>query len=110
MTCYVDDVRHRFRTMWMCHLWADDLDELFAMVDLIGVKRKWIQGHPTLSLPDARPPKVSWIHFDISLGKKRLALLHGAILTDMYGPLEHIARIEGDNMKLVQIAAIRARQ
>jgi len=49
MTVYVDDVRHRFGNMVMCHLWADTLDELLAMVDRIGVQRKWIQGHPTLS-------------------------------------------------------------
>ena len=28
MTVYVDDVRHRFAGMVMCHLWADTLDEL----------------------------------------------------------------------------------
>lgn len=81
MPCYVDDVRHQFRNMVMCHLWADSRDELFHMVDLIGVPRKWFQC----------PPKASWEHFDISISKKKLALQHGAILTDKYGPVMHVA-------------------
>jgi hypothetical protein len=91
MTVYVDDVRHNFGRMVMCHLWADTLDELFAMVDRIGVQRKWLQGHPTLSLPQYR--KASWVHFDISLSKKALAIKAGAVLTDQYGPVEHVAKL-----------------
>jgi hypothetical protein len=60
MTVYVDDVRHRFGRMVMCHMWADTMDELYAMVDRIGVARRWLQ----------QPPKASWTHFDISLDKK----------------------------------------
>lgn len=84
MTCYVDDMRAPFGRLIMCHLWADSLEELLAMVDRIGVQRKWLQ----------QPPKASWVHFDISLGKKALALSAGAILTDKYGPLEHLARLD----------------
>lgn len=90
MTVYVDDVRHEYRHMIMCHMWADSLEELLTAVDNIGVQRKWIQGHPTLSLPYAR--KASWVHFDIALSKKALALKQGAVLTDQFGPTEHIAR------------------
>lgn len=97
MTVYVDDVRHPFGRMVMCHLWADTEAELLAMVDMIGVKRKWIQ----------RPPKASWVHFDISLGKKALAIKQGAVLTDRYGPSEHTARLRGDTAKLEQIARLR---
>lgn len=100
MTVYVDDVRHRFGRMVMCHLWADTLEELFAMVDTIGVQRRWLQ----------TPPQASWVHFDISLGKKALALAAGAILTDKYGPLEHEARRRGDQVKLDQIARCRTYQ
>ena len=58
MAIYVDDVRHNFGRMIMCHMWSDTgEEELFAMADRIGVARKWIQ----------RPPKASWVHFDISL-------------------------------------------
>jgi hypothetical protein len=77
MTVYVDDVRHNFGRMVMCHMWADTEEELFAMVDKIGVQRKRIQ----------RPPEASWVHFDISIGKKRQAIKFGAIMTDKYGPI-----------------------
>lgn len=106
MAVYVDNVRHAYGRMVMCHLWADELDELLAMVDAIGVQRKWIQGHPTLSFGKHR--KASWVHFDISLGKKELAIAHGAILTDKYGPLEHEARRKGDQATLDRIAGLRA--
>lgn len=98
MSVYVDDVRHRYGRMVMCHLWADSLDELFAMVDRIGVDRKWLQ----------EPPKASWVHFDISLTKKALAIEAGAILTDRYGPLEHVYRLRGDTQRLEGIARVRA--
>lgn len=99
MTVFVDDVRLPFRTMFMCHMWADGLDELLAMADRIGVQRKWLQ----------QPPKASWVHFDVSLGKKALAIKAGAILTDKYGPVEFEARRRGDQSKLDQIARIRAK-
>jgi hypothetical protein len=97
MAVYVDDVRHRYGNMVMCHLWADTLEELLAMVDRIGVQRKWLQ----------QPPKASWVHFDIALSKKALALQHGAVLTDKYGPVEHLARLAGNQHKLNQIAQCR---
>lgn len=87
MTVYVDDVEHVFGRMKMCHMWADTLDELLAMADRIGVARKWIQGHPTLSFGKHR--NASWVHFDIAKGKKAMAIQHGAVLTDKYGPVWH---------------------
>ena len=92
MTVYVDDVRHRFGNMVMCHMWADTVEELLAMADRIGVKRKWIQGHPTLSRGKFRDPR--WVHFDICLSKKAEAIHRGAVLTDKYGPNEHTARLD----------------
>jgi hypothetical protein len=116
MTVYVDDVRHGFGRMIMCHLWADTEEELLEMVDKIGVQRKWIQGHPTLSFGKHR--NASWVHFDISLGRKKKALELGAVLTDKFGPLEHTAKLDiasGDpdrivrgKKKLEQIEACRA--
>lgn len=91
MACYVDDVRHGFGNMVMCHLWADTLEELLDMVDKIGVQRKWIQGHPTLSFGKHR--NASWVHFDIALSKKAKAIAAGAILTDKYGPVHHTATL-----------------
>jgi hypothetical protein len=79
-------------------MWADTLDELLAMADRIGVQRKWLQ----------QPPKASWVHFDVGLGKKALAIKAGAILTDKYGPVEHLAKIAGDQHRLDQIARCRA--
>lgn len=99
MAVYVDDVRHPFRGMVMCHMWADTLDELHAMADAIGIDRRWFQ----------KPPKASWEHYDISLSKKAMALARGAILTDKYGPLEHLAKLRGDQAKLDLIADLRAR-
>jgi hypothetical protein len=92
MSVYVDDVRHRYGRMILCHLWADTLDELLAAVDAIGVQRKWIQGHPTLSFGKHR--SASWVHFDISLTMKDRAIARGAILTDKYGPVEHTSRLQ----------------
>lgn len=114
MTVYVDDVRHRWRNMIFCHCWADFESELLSFMDLIGVQRKWIQ----------RPPKASWTHFDICLSKKRLALQRGAVLTDKYGPTEHVTRlglgaatafgndeeIERLNAKLVLIYSLRGKR
>ncbi len=108
MTVYVDNVRHPFGRMIMCHMWSVSIDELLTMADRIGVGRHWIQGHPTLSLPRFR--KASWVHFDIALSKKAQAIALGAVLTDMFGPLEHCARLQGDVAKLKQIAQFRARR
>lgn len=108
MAVYVDDVRHYCGRMIMCHMWADTLDELFAMADRIGINRKWIQGHPRLSHGKAR--KAGWVHFDVSLARKNRAIEYGAILTDRYGPIEHIARLDGDTATLARVAQWRARR
>ena len=102
MSAYVDNVRHGFGNMVMCHLWADTLDELLAMVDTIGVQRKWIQGHPTLSFGKHR--NASWVHFDIALSKKALAVKAGAIITDRYGPVEHTARLDAASDNPARVA------
>lgn len=84
MTVYVDNANIPFGRMRMSHLWADSLDELLSMVDRIGVQRKWLQ----------HAPKASWVHFDIAMSKKELAIKAGAVLTDKYGPMEHIAKMD----------------
>lgn len=68
MSVYVDDMNAPYRGMKMCHMIADSTDELLAMVDRIGVQRKWIQ-----SAGSYRE------HFDICLAKKKLAIEAGAI-------------------------------
>jgi hypothetical protein len=64
---YVDDMNAPFSRMKMCHLVADTTHELLAMVDKIGVPRKWIQKQGTWEE-----------HFDICLSKKALAIKAGA--------------------------------
>lgn len=72
MTVYVDDMYKypigQFRRMKMSHLLADSPAELLAMVDKIGVARKWIQ-HP------GRHDE----HFDIAMSKREAALAAGAV-------------------------------
>lgn len=100
MTVYVDDVRHPYGRMVMCHMWADTDEELHAMADAIGVARRWHQ----------HPPKARWSHYDISLGMKAKALARGAVLTDRYGPAEHVARLRGDATTVERIARLRAQR
>lgn len=52
--------------MIMCHMVADDLGELHAMAEAIGVRRKWFQA------------KSSVPHYDICKSKKALAVKLGA--------------------------------
>ncbi|MBP2495234.1 hypothetical protein ABID82_002435 [Methylobacterium sp. PvP062] len=107
MSCYVDQPIFPFGRMMMCHLWADSLDELLAMVDLIGVDRKWIQGHPDLSFGKHR--NASWIHFDIAKGKRALAIQAGALETDRYGASYFDAQQRGRSKMVADIEAIRAK-
>lgn len=65
---YVDDMFAAFGRMRMSHLVADSEDELLAMVDTIGVQRKWRQGTPGKD-----------DHFDIARSKRELAIAAGAI-------------------------------
>ncbi len=68
MTIYVDDMMAPFGRMLMCHLVADTREELDAMVDTIGVARRWIQHEGTYQE-----------HYDISKGKRALAIRAGAV-------------------------------
>jgi hypothetical protein len=67
MPVYVDDMKARVGRMVMCHMLADNTDELLAMADEIGVQRKWLQ-----------KPGTRLEHFDICLAKKAKALKAGA--------------------------------
>ena len=69
MAVYVDDMRAPFGRMIMCHMGADTLVELHRMAGMLGIQRKWFQC----------PPKASWPHYDISLGKRGLAVKYGAV-------------------------------
>lgn len=71
MPVYVDNFYEtgagNFGRMKMSHMTADTTEELLAMVDKIGVQRKWIQHEGTLGE-----------HFDIAKSKRDLAIKHGA--------------------------------
>ena len=105
MACYGVQPIFPFGRMKMCHLWADTLDELLAMVDRIGVDRKWIQGHPTLSYGKHRD--ASWVHFDIAKGKRALAIKAGAIETDRYGASYFDAQQRGLTRRIAMIKEVR---
>ncbi len=68
MTVYVDGMQRPLGTMIMCHMVADTSEELHAMVALIGLSARWIQFPGT--------PKE---HFDLSWGKRNLAVKKGAV-------------------------------
>ena len=98
MSVYVDDASNPYGRYLMCHMWADTIDELLAMVDRIGVQRRWLQ----------EPPKASWVHVDITQSKRRLAVQAGAIQTDKFGPVEHLAKRRGDNATLARVERSRS--
>lgn len=72
MTVYVDDMRAPLGRMLMSHLVADSDDELLAMIDRIGVDRRWHQY-----------PGTDRSHFDIAQSKRALAIEHGAVEVTM---------------------------
>lgn len=62
---YVDNPQLHYRSMKMCHMVADTLEELHEMADKIGLKRSWYQ-------PKSSP------HYDVCLSKRKLAVEFGA--------------------------------
>lgn len=79
MSVYVDKLKTRYGRMIMSHMLADSVEELHAMADKIGLKRKWFQSE--------RTP-----HYDLCQAKKRLAIKHGAIEVDRKKVVELIKR------------------
>jgi hypothetical protein len=68
MAVYVDDGAVAYGQMLMCHMIADTREELDAMADAVGVKRKWIQY-----------PGTYREHYDICKSKRNLAIENGAV-------------------------------
>ena len=66
MPVFVDQPKHAYGRMIMCHMLADEVSELHAMADKIGIQRKWFQS-------DASIP-----HYDICKAKRKLAIKYGA--------------------------------
>lgn len=69
MTVYVDDVRHRYGRMVMCHMTADTLDELHAFASRLGLRRRWFQG----------PPYHRHAHYDLCQQYRERAVRLGAV-------------------------------
>lgn len=63
MSVYVDDAKHHYGRLILCHMLADTVDELHAMADAIGVARRWFQGD----------------HYDVCLSKRAKAVELGAV-------------------------------
>lgn len=72
---YVDDAFIPFGRMKMCHMVSDtSVEELHTFAEKIGMKREWFQ--------DKKIP-----HYDISMGKRELAIKLGAVEVDTRGLL-----------------------
>jgi hypothetical protein len=81
MGVYVDNPKHAYGRMTMCHMLADTAEELHAMADLIGIARRWYQ------------TDASFPHYDISKGKRTLAVQAGAIEVDRRGLYAVMSRV-----------------
>lgn len=84
MAVYVDSAKNKtpmYPHMVFSHMIADTHDELLAMVDAIGVQRKWIQKAGQYDE-----------HFDIVQSKRALAIANGA---KEVSPKELVAVLEG---------------
>jgi len=66
---YVDKARNPYGRMLMSHMLADSLDELHAMAEQVGLKRRWFQSHGTP-------------HYDLCQAKRALAIGGGALEID----------------------------
>jgi len=67
MAVYVDESKHPFGRMIMCHMIADTIAELHEMADRIGVHRKWFQSRSAVP------------HYDICKSKRAKAVSLGAV-------------------------------
>lgn len=108
MTVYVDQSIFPFRGQMYCHVWADTVVELHVAAQRAGLRRAWFQC----------PPKASWEHYDCAPRIRALLVKAGAVETDKFGPLEHLARqavasgvpdrVAAGHEKLAALAKVRA--
>ena len=81
MSVYVDNGRNAYGRMLMSHMIADTLEELHAMADQVGLRRKWFQVH------------ASFPHYDLCQAKRALALQAGAVEVDRRGLVRTMRRL-----------------
>jgi hypothetical protein len=74
MAVYVDDARHKYGRMIMCHMVADNDGELHEMAARIGVARKHHQKAGTYRS-----------HYDVCMSMRAKAVSFGAVEIDRYG-------------------------
>lgn len=67
---YVGTMEYPFRSMIMSHMACEDIPTLHAMAERLGLKRWYFQDHKPFP------------HYDISKGKKALAITYGAELVN----------------------------
>lgn len=72
MTVYVDNIKIPWRGMLMSHMTADSVEELHEFAAKLGLKKDWAQLPPAHRLP----------HYDVSEGKRQLAIRLGAVEED----------------------------
>jgi len=83
VTVYVDTARYPFRGYVMCHMVADNLDDLHHMARCIGMERRWFQA----------PPQASHPHYDIPLDRRDRAIALGAEEVCQRTALHYAARL-----------------
>lgn len=91
MAVYVDDARIPYGRMKMAHMLADTPEELHAMADRIGVRRRWFQA------------RASAPHYDVCLSKRRLALQYGAVEVDRQELAALIRRLRNSEPEYLEI-------
>jgi hypothetical protein len=85
VTVYVDPLfptepRPRWPFDQACHMTADTVGELHSFADRLKLKREWFQ---PVSLP----------HYDLTPGKRRAAVMLGAVELDLHQAAAHIKRL-----------------
>lgn len=93
MPVYVDEARHRFGRMLMCHMIADTAAELHQMADVIGVARRWYQ-------VAGGPNPASFPHYDIAKIKRAMAIDRGAI--ELLDRREYVERMRQIRITIIE--------
>ena len=95
MSVYVDPMFNHggsetFRWKRSCHMYADTLEELHVMADLIGMKRSWFQDSPSLQ------------HYDLVESRRIVAVKNGAVEHDRRQSVEKWRELRRIRIELIQ--------